>query len=82
MTEVFEALKGHNQLIDVLKEVIDSGKGELEFTDRSKDGSYSDLIVTSEWFNKGQLDVLFQYTDYPYVTMRKGKLGIYLSIDL
>lgn len=82
MTEVFEALKGRNQLIDVLKDVINCGNGELEFEDKSKDGFYSELVVMSEWFSKKHLDVLFQYCQYPFIQMRKGKLSVYLSIDL
>lgn len=82
MAQVLEALKGHNQLIDVLKEVIDQYRGNVVFEDNRNEGFISELIVYSECFTKKHLDVLFQYADYPEIRDGKGKMKICLSIDL
>lgn len=82
MAQILEALKGHNQLIDVLKQVIDQYRGNIVFEDNRNEGFISELIVYSECFTKKHLDVLFQYADYPEITDGKGKMKIRLSLDL
>ena len=82
MAQILEALKGHDQLIDVLKYIVDQCNGNLVFEDGRADGFISELTVHSECFTRKQLDVLFQYADYQEVYVAKGKMKIRLSIDI
>lgn len=82
MAQILEALKGHDQLIDVLKYLVDQCNGNIEFEDNRSEGFVSELTVWSECFTKKQLDLLFQYADYPEVAVSKGKMRIRLSLDI
>lgn len=82
MGQILEALKGKDQLIDVLKYIVDQCNGNLVFEDNRADGFISELTVYSECFTKKHLDVLFQYADYEEVAIAKGKMKIRLSLDL
>lgn len=82
MAQILEALKGHNQLIDVLKDIVDRYRGNMVFEDNRSEGFISELTVYSECFTKDHLNVLFQYAEYPQITDAKGKMKICLSLDL
>lgn len=82
MGQILEALKGHDQLIDVLKYIVDQCNGNLVFEDNRSIGCRSELTVHSECFTKKQLDVLFQYADYKEIASVKGKMKIRLSFDI
>ena len=82
MAQILEALKEHNQLIDVLKYIIDQCNGNLVFEDNRAEGCYSELTVYSECFTKKQLDVLFQYADHQEIMVGKGKMKIHLLFDI
>jgi hypothetical protein len=82
MGQVLEALKGKDQLIDVIKYLVDQCNGVLQFEDNRSEGFISELTIWSECFTKKQLDVLFQYADYPEIVSSKGKMRIRLSLDI
>jgi len=83
MAQILEALKGRDQLINVIKCIVDNYKGVLQFEDNRNEGFISELTIWSECFTKEQLDILFQYTDYPIVQCGgEGKLKLCLLLDI
>jgi hypothetical protein len=82
MAQILEALKGHDELIDVIKYIVDQCDGNLVFEDNRAEGCISQLTVYSEHFTKKQLDVLFQYADYKEIVASKCKMKVHLSISI